>query len=51
VAGARREAGSGITAESNAEEEERETRAKAAGIEEAMGLSSAVRRPGRIIRR
>jgi para-aminobenzoate synthetase component I len=45
------QAGSGITAESNAEEEERETRAKAAGIEEAMGLSSAVRRPGRIIRR
>ncbi|KAF0243044.1 MAG: aminodeoxychorismate synthase component, partial [Planctomycetota bacterium] len=45
------QAGSGITAESDAEAEERETRAKAAGIEEAMGLSSAVRRPGRISRR
>ncbi|MEK7468222.1 MAG: anthranilate synthase component I family protein [Planctomycetota bacterium] len=43
--------GSGITAESDAEAEELETRAKAAGIEKAMGLSSAVRRPGRISRR
>ena len=45
------QAGSGITAESDAEAEELETRAKAAGIEKAMGLSSAVHRPGRISRR